>query len=86
MPNTQIQFVEDYVRIVCALCNKYRPPIRNAEFDDTELAIRMSFLSKTTKELQKRVENEKLAAKRSLWESVDGFVMEDFFRISEDAL
>ncbi|XP_061179571.1 uncharacterized protein LOC133188208 [Saccostrea echinata] len=68
------------------MVTKYRPPIRNSEFEDTELAIRMSFLSKTTNELQKRVENEKLAAKRSVWESVDGFDMEDFPRLSEDAL
>ena len=27
IPNSQVPFIEDYVRIVCAICNAYRPPL-----------------------------------------------------------
>lgn len=54
--NSQIPYIGDYVRIVCSLCNKYRPPITSGTFDDDiAIASKMTMLAKKTNELQQFV-------------------------------
>lgn len=56
LPNVQIPYIGDYLRIVCGLCNKYRPPINSGTFvDDIAMASKMILLSKETNELQQFV-------------------------------
>lgn len=56
LPNSQIPYIGDYVRIVCSLCNKYRPPITSGTFDaDIAVASKMTMLAKKTNELQQFV-------------------------------
>ena len=33
MPNTQIPYVGDYAQIICALCNKFRPPLSSGTYE-----------------------------------------------------
>nr|XP_022338892.1 uncharacterized protein LOC111134282 [Crassostrea virginica] len=61
LPNSQFPFIGDYVRIVAALCNKYRPP----------LAAKMLHLSQRVNTLQERVENEGLDRRGLIWKTVD---------------
>ncbi|XP_056022083.1 uncharacterized protein LOC125673390 [Ostrea edulis] len=60
LPNSQIPFIGDYVRIVAALCNKYRPPLSVSSEEDQEIAAKME-----------RVENEGLDRRGFNWTKVD---------------
>ena len=45
VPNTQIPFIGDYVRIVSALCNRYSPPLSTGNTnDDLAMACKMRSL------------------------------------------
>lgn len=37
VPNTQIPYIGDDVRLVAALCNKYKPPISTGHQDDDQI-------------------------------------------------
>lgn len=53
LPNTQIPYVGDYAQIICALCNKFRPPLSCGTYEkDFEMAAKMQFLARTSNELQ----------------------------------
>lgn len=52
LPNSQIPFIGDYVRIVAALCNKYRPPLSVSSEEDQEIAAKMVYLSQRLNTLQ----------------------------------
>ena len=41
MPNSQIPYIGDFVRIACAISNKYFPPLRSPEEKDEEIAEKM---------------------------------------------
>jgi len=57
-PNTQIPYIGDYVRIVCAVRNAYRPPRVHASSDNDEIiAETMLVLSRKVNKLQKVVED-----------------------------
>jgi len=46
VPNSQIPYIGDYVRIVAAICNAYRPPrVKASSQDDQIIAQRMLSLS-----------------------------------------
>ncbi|XP_056002470.1 uncharacterized protein LOC125653135 [Ostrea edulis] len=84
LPNTQIPFIGDYVRIVDALCNKYRPPLCNASDHDQSLAAKMLYLSKNVNSLLRRVDEEGLDRRSMLWVKVDADgVAPDFPRYDE---
>ena len=55
MPNSQIKWIGDYVRIACAICNKFRPPLVKESPDVPIIEMKMSFLSKRSNILQKRI-------------------------------
>src|SRR5277367_3696956 len=54
MPNSQIPYIGDYVRIVCALCNAYRPPLVDVSSDE-DLAEKMLDKLKSKNNLQDQV-------------------------------
>lgn len=60
LPNSQIPFIGDYVRIVAALCNKYRPYLCKGSADDQAVAAKILRLSRNANSLQTRVEKEGL--------------------------
>jgi hypothetical protein len=41
MPNSQIPYIGDFVRIACAISNKYFPPLSSPEEKDEEIAEKM---------------------------------------------
>ena len=49
LPNSQIPYVGDYVRIVCSLCNAFRPPLVTSTDSDKVIARRMMALAKSPK-------------------------------------
>lgn len=52
LPTNQVPFIGDYVRIVCAISNKYLPPLSTGNADDDEaLAAKMQYLSKQVNSL-----------------------------------
>ena len=53
IPNTQIPHIGDYVRIVSALCNKFRPDISTGiEEDDAAMVSKMRHLADAMNELK----------------------------------
>lgn len=63
-PNSQIPYIGDYVRIVCALCNAFRPSRIHDNPDDHLIAERMLRLASQPNRLQKRVEKEDWTRKK----------------------
>ena len=55
MPNSQIPYVGDYVRIVCSLCNAFRPALVTSTDSDKVIARRMMALAKCPNKLQDKV-------------------------------
>ncbi|XP_062579084.1 uncharacterized protein LOC134241007 [Saccostrea cucullata] len=69
LPTNQVPFIGDYVRIVCAISNKYLPPLSTGNADDDEaLANKMQYLSKRVNILQIFVEENALDKRSSSWE------------------
>lgn len=72
LPNSQIPYVGEYVRIISALCNKYRPPLSSGdEENDLQTAAKMRHLSTQTNLLQTEVESNNLQKKRYVWRKID---------------
>ncbi|XP_062580526.1 uncharacterized protein LOC134242456 [Saccostrea cucullata] len=82
-PNCQIKWIGDSVRIVCAIVNAFRPPLVCEENNDIALANTMKVLSRTSNELQKRVEKEKLASRRVVWTEMSQDCLQNFPRLTE---
>ena len=65
MPNSQIPFIGDYVRIVSAICNAYRPSrVSVTRHDNDIIAERMLALSQRENTLQKIVVDNGWSKKR----------------------
>uniref|UniRef100_K1P127 DDE Tnp4 domain-containing protein n=1 Tax=Magallana gigas TaxID=29159 RepID=K1P127_MAGGI len=71
LPNSQIPFIGDYVIIVAALCNKYRPSISRSSEEDEQAAVKMLHLSQRANTLQECVEGEGLDRRGMRWSKVD---------------
>ncbi|KAK3107904.1 hypothetical protein FSP39_024854 [Pinctada imbricata] len=73
VPNTQIPYIGCYVRLVAALCNKYKVPISVGEHqDDQSLAAKMKFLATQRNNLQERVIREEgLHRNVKAWKKMD---------------
>ena len=89
LPTSQIPYIGDFVRIVCAASNKYLPPI-NATKDTEEnqfTASRMLERLSKTNELQSLVEEHKWD-RRSVtkWNGVDDCDMNDFPKLDDITL
>ena len=60
VPNSQISWIGDNVRIVSALCNRYRPALVMNTSEDEAIALKMLSLAKKPNSLKIRVEKENL--------------------------
>lgn len=58
-PNNQIPYIGNYVKIVCALCNAFRPPRTHENSDDHLVAEGMLELASQPNKLQEHPEKEK---------------------------
>ena len=78
LPNTQIPFAGDYVRIVCSLCNALRPPLVTSLESDTVMAKRMMTLAKSDIKLHQKVIENKWDKRRTIWKTMDASEMPEF--------
>ena len=86
IPNVQIPYIGDYVKIVCAILNAFHPArIKNLE-DDNIIAQRMLDLVKMANCLQRTVEENGWARKRAIWTLVSESELLDFPRFTWDEL
>lgn len=89
LPTNQIPNVGDYVRIVCAVSNKYQPPLSplvNRE-EDLKIAERMKTIATDINSLKTYIEENNLEKKnKSLWAELDSIEPDSFPKLSEDQL
>lgn len=86
VPNSQIPYAGDYVRIICAMCNAYRPPRVAQSEEDVIEALRMLRLSKAENRLKKRVEENKWVKKRVIYKDIEDSTCIDFPRPTTEEL
>ncbi|XP_056015215.1 uncharacterized protein LOC125654952 [Ostrea edulis] len=88
VPNTQIPYIEEYVCLIVALCNKYRWPLNQGNQDsDQILGAKMKYLASQRNMLQERVESEALYRRISSWKALDAEdCVVEFPRLSPDEL
>ncbi|XP_061168891.1 uncharacterized protein LOC133178157 [Saccostrea echinata] len=87
LPNSQIPCIGDYVRIVSAICNKYRSPISTGnEESDLNMAAKMRHLLSKSNLLQQEVESHGLDKKSHRWTKLDEATadLDDFPGFTED--
>lgn len=88
LPSSQVPYIGDFVRIVCAVSNKYMKPI-NATKDSEEdilTANRMLDRVSKTNELQQLVEENHLERRSAKWASVDECQIRDFPQLDDTML
>nr|XP_034306236.1 uncharacterized protein LOC117682550 [Crassostrea gigas] len=72
LPTSQTPYIGDFIRIVCAICNRYMKPLFNGNAtEDESLGCKMLFLSKQVNALQQHVEEHHLDRPSVCWEPVD---------------
>ena len=85
--NSQIPTIGDDLKVVCSICNAYRPPLIIDTSRDEEIAFQMVELSKFGNELMKRVKEEQLHKRSCTWKKIDdNGVVPDFPRLTHDEL
>ncbi|XP_018401795.1 PREDICTED: uncharacterized protein LOC108778963 [Cyphomyrmex costatus] len=85
-PNSQIPYIGEYVRIVCALCNAFRPPRAQNKPEDEIIGNRMMQLVSQPNHLQELVELEGWGKKRVIWEPLTHDAFNDFPKLTMDEL
>ncbi|XP_061191748.1 uncharacterized protein LOC133199988 [Saccostrea echinata] len=88
LPTNQIPFIGDYVRIVCALSNRFFPPLSKSdsnEADDAE-AAKMLYLSKQVNNLKQMVQENGLNRRSTQWQTVLECEIQNFPMLDEDQL
>ena len=88
MPNSQIPYIGDFVRIVCALSNKYMPPLSSPASIQQDEAIAAKMLAQCGKvnTLKEIIEDKKLPKRGKCWKSASEMSLDDFPRMSEEQL
>lgn len=72
IPNTQIPHIGDFVRIVSAICNKFRPDLSTGiEEEDVAMAAKMRFLANGVNELKDYVVTSGLEKRSIRWKKID---------------
>nr|XP_022331291.1 uncharacterized protein LOC111129298 [Crassostrea virginica] len=85
LPTHQVPYIRDYVFIMCAIANKYLPPLSTGQENDEALAAKMLHLSQKVNTLKQRVEDENLGKRTAKWKEPSNN-MDDFPRLTEDDL
>lgn len=70
VPNTQIEYIGDYVKIVSGLCNKYRPDFISGDGGD-EVAEQMKARVSLANHVQSRVEKGALSSRGGHWKPLN---------------
>lgn len=86
MPNTQIPYIGDYVRIVCSICNAFRPALVTSPESDEVIAKRMMAQAKNPNKLQCTVVANGWDKKRVIWEKINESELNDFPELTENEL
>ena len=86
LPNSQIPFAGDYVRIVCSVCNAFRPPLVTSLESDVVMAKRMMALAKSPNKNQQKVTDNKWYKRRTIWKCMDASEMPDIPQLNETEL
>ena len=86
IPNSPIPYVGVYVRIVCSLCNAFRPPLVKSSESDGILAKRMMVLAKSSNTLQSKVFKHSWDKKRVIWKKINDSNLQDFPEVTENEL
>lgn len=81
-----IPFIGDYVRIVCAMCNAFRPARVSDKSTDSVKANKMLEKLEEINSLQDFVKSKNLVSKRICWEEVSDESVIDFPRLDIQAL
>jgi hypothetical protein len=88
MPNSQVPFIGDFVRIVCAISNKYFPPISSPDQTDRdkEMATKMLQQCEKSNDLKIAIEDMGLNRKVKVWKTVNECDISNFPRLSDEQL
>ena len=87
MPNSQIPYIGDYVRIICATCNAFKPPLLQTSEEDDIVAKRMLALSKLPNQLKQQVEANGWDTRvKTQWKVIDEADLTDFPQLTESEL
>ena len=88
LPNSQIPFIGDFVRIVCAVSNKYLPPINATKDTEEDQLIASRMLDRLSKEneLQSFVEEHHLERRSVVWTNVDDCDIYEFPKLDDVTL
>ncbi|XP_048768744.2 uncharacterized protein LOC125662931 [Ostrea edulis] len=85
LPTSQVPYIGDFVRIVCAISNRYLKSISNGNAEDDQiLGTKMIYLSKQINTLRQHVEENKLERRSACWEEMDDIT--DFPNLDEEQL
>ena len=87
VPNTHLPHLQKYIRIVCAMLNKYKNPLSATEneLNDIAVASKMLTLSSQNNRLRELVINT-LETESRRWEKVDSSTINDFPSLSDEDL
>lgn len=80
--NNHIPFIGDYVKIVCALCNAFRPARISDNSTDAGKAEKMLEKLPELNDLQSYIIDNNLVHKRVCWEKVSADSILDFPKLS----
>ncbi|XP_053388533.1 uncharacterized protein LOC128551660 [Mercenaria mercenaria] len=86
LPTSQLPYLTDYVRIICAICNKFKPPLSQTKdrLADIELGTKMFEIAKRKNELQNTVEEKLQSRTKQKWREVTESAVIDFPKLSEE--
>lgn len=82
MSNHHIPFIGDYVRIVCALCNAFRPARVSDTSKDSLKAEKMLEKINKKNELEDFIKDNNLVSKRVCWDDITAESVTDFPKYS----
>ncbi|XP_061195021.1 uncharacterized protein LOC133203192 [Saccostrea echinata] len=88
LPIHQIPFIGDYIRIVCAISNRFSPPLSSSssrEEDDAE-AAKMLHLSKKVNHLKAFIEEKGLQRKTAVWKPTSEVDLDSFPILDDEEL
>lgn len=86
LPNSQVPYIGDYLRIICAVCNKYLPALSKSSESDEIEAQHMLQLASNSNSLQQQIISRGLEKSRAVWKTVTETELDDFPRLTEEQL
>ena len=88
LPTNQVPFIGDFVKIVCAISNKYFPDlsVTKDSDEDSRLAAKMVQMSKEINTLKTYVEEKELDKRSAKWKNVSEVELENFPALDEEQL